>query len=376
MVTKIHKTSDGVYFAEKEDGEVIAEHSSVPDSVIQAAFDEAGTIIFDDSQYVLSLSGSTPLKLKNDSKIVASRTTVLQVPEDYSGVVIELGNAYQGAGVKARGIHWDGCNIREIGTTPSKLWTGFHLKSSDPNGMSQIKIENVEFGYIYNVSNNVGPLNAFLLEVTDTDCWIRDTIFRDIVTYSTVNSYVFKKDAVGGIPSTAIQRLYWQRCTVQANGYTQYGWKGIDGEANQFIDCFGYDFHNADDPHIISQFLPNTKRNQIWGGIMTSGAEYMDWQCPVGQIHVFDSFVYKESTNTVSNNDGKTRSFSWAHGAGTGVTPPLVEVIPLTADAAIGPYYVTADTTNITVTYKHTIPPPATPANTSSLKWYYKARLG
>lgn len=375
MVTTVKKTDDDVYWAEKGDGEVIAENSSAPDSVFQAAFDEGGHITAEDGLYPLTLAGNTALKAKADSKIVASRSAVLVVPEGYAADVIEISTAYQGggAGGKVNSLFIDGFTMREEGTDPGKLWNGYHFISSHADGMSNNKIQNTQFGSVYDVTNIRGPKRGVLLESTTTDGWMNHIEFENINMYSTVIGFEFKKDAVGGIPFNYINRVNFRRCTTQANGHVQYGWKGIDGEGHVFDDCRCYDFHNAAAPKIASQFLSTANKILILGGIMTINPTHMDWQCPVGNITVFDPFAYRQSVFTKSDNDGKTRTFTWPHGLS--VIPTLLDVTPLTPDANISPFSKTADATNITITYRGTLPPPPTAGNPDNLQWYWRTTL-
>jgi hypothetical protein len=114
---------------------------------------------------------------------------------------------------------------------------------------------------------------------------------------------------------------------------------------------------------------------------MTHNAQYMDWQCPTGNITVLDSFAYRQGVYTKSDYDGKTQTISWPHNFGTPnpgsntIIPKIVRVIAASPDAALAPFSYTADATNITITFRGVLPPPPTAGNPNNLQYQWVATI-
>jgi len=100
--------------------------------------------------------------------------------------------------------------------------------------------------------------------------------------------------------------------------------------------------------------------NKLWGNsagqIAVSGANSV--------VKYNDGYVTENSGTATFSGDGSTTSFSWAHGL-VG-TPSVVVVTAASADAA-GDFHVTADATNITITYAAA---PAAGTDNVVLWWY------
>lgn len=387
----IKKSDSGVYWAEFDDGEVLSEDSQYLDSVFQDAADIGGEINFDDGKtnsglYYDFSSGFTGIKVKSVSQIRGSKKVYLQVPSGYTGDVVILDVSYQSPLIQVTAFEWEGITMRESGTHEYN-WTGFHyLSNVDEGGVVYAKIKNCDVQY---------SKRGVLLESTDPGAWINACIFEDFHISGSRIGYEFKKDAVGGIPFNAINRINWTRCFHQSSSLTAYGYKGVDGEGHVFDDSRVYDIHlSAVSGKKISQFLATANKILILGGIMTGSSppQYMDWQCPEGNITVLDPFEKiilgggevkevraKKYTPFVADrgiytkpggNDGKTATFTIPHGQAS--TPTVYNVVGVTPDANVGPFDKSVDATNITIKYIDRLPPPSTPGLTNNLKWYWE----
>jgi hypothetical protein len=379
MTIKIKKSDSGVYWAEFSDGEVIAENSSSIDNVVQAALDLAGTIEFDDGKTTAGVdydvSGTfTGFKLKSKTNIKASKNTNIRVPQGYAGKVFIGDTAYITPSVQLSHVTIQGLSIKEIGNA-DYLWTGYHfIANGDNHGIVYLKMIDNDIHY---------PDKGVLFESAHATGWINACVLQDVHVGGARTGFEFKKDAVGGIPFNAINRLNFTRCFHQSSSITEYGYKAIDGEGHVFDDCRVYDIHlSTQSTKKLSQFLSTANKIFIWGGMMTgtSPPTYMDWQCPRRNITVIDPFIDplirgsgKGVRTHPTSNDGKTATFTWLHGQY--YTPTEFEVLPITPDANIGPFEKTADATNITIKYLDRLPPPTTPGNPiGHLKWYWEVK--
>ena len=387
----IKKSDSGVYWAEFADGEVIAENSQYLDTVFQAALDLAGTIEFDDGKTTAGLNYDVSptfagFKAKSRTLVKGSKNVNIRVPSAYAGDVMILDTAYITPSIQLSHFTWDGLTFKEAGAT-SYNWKGFHfLANGDNHGIVYADIRNCDIQY---------ASRGCLLESAHATAWINACFFENVHNAGSRVGYEWKKDAVGGIPFNAINRVNFTKCFHQSASITEYGFKGVDGEGHFFDDTRVYDIHTSTQPtKKISQFLSTANKIFILGGIMTGSTPplYMDWQCPEGNITVLDPFEKiilgggevkevraKKYTPFVADrgiytkpggNDGKTATFTIPHGQSS--TPTVYNVEAVTPDAAIGPFEKSVDSTNITIKYIDRLPPPSTPGLASNLKWYWE----
>lgn len=379
MSIKIKKSDSGVYWCEHSDGEVIAENSSSVDSVVKAACDLAGLIEFDDGKLETGqnydVSGTfAGWKLKSRTHIKASKNTFIRLPQGYTGKVFIGDTTYISPSIQLSHVTIDGLAFKELGATEYN-WTGFHFISNGPaHGVVYLKIIDTDIQY---------ASKGVVLECTEPTAWINGCEFTGVHNGGGRTGFEFKKDAVGGIPFNAINRINFTRCFHQSSSITEYGYKGIDGEGHMFDDSRVYDIHTSLVPNAkISQFLPTANKIIIWGGIMTGVTPplYMDWQCPRNNISIVDPFVdpilrggNKGIYTYPSSNDGKTTTFNIPHGQY--YTPTIYNVVPITTDANVGLIEKSADATNIIIKYIDKLPPPTTPGNPiGHLKWYWEVK--
>lgn len=377
MGIKIKKSDSGVYWAEFNDGEVIAENSSAVDSVFQAALNLTGDIEFDDGKTTAGVnydfSGSfAGVKVKSRTRVRGSKNVSLRVPSAYTGDVIILDTAYITPSVQLSHFTWDGLTFKEAGAT-SYNWKAFHfLSNGDAHGIVYVDIRNCDIQY---------ASRGCILESAHAGAWINACFFTDITNSGARVGFEWKKDAVGGIPFNAINRINFTRCFHQSSSITEYGFKAVDGEGHFFDDTRVYDIHESAQPNPkISQFLSTANKIFIHGGIMSSKTTpaWMDWQCPKGNITVIDPFLdpilrgdNKGIRTHPSSCDGKTSVFTIPHGQIT--TPTIYNVKALTPDALVGHFKIDVDATNFTLTYIDRLPPPTTLGNPiGHLKWYWE----
>lgn len=381
MPVKIKKTPEGVYRALTDGGNVLNSSSSAAQAVLQSAFDQSGDIWIGPGDW--NWNDIVPVKIKKKTHVYADPKAAFIAMNGYSGDMFLIETATDANAGSVWDVVWRGGDFKEAGPTPAYNSNPFHILSNTANkGIFDISIEYARAYYNSNV--------AVLMETTDIAAWITDCNFIHNFWFGPRVGFEMRK--VAGAPYNYINRCNFMDNTIQSGSNTLWGFKGMDGDSQEFYNNIVYDKSLGAPGIKHSQFLSTVKNHIIMGGYMT-GVVGTDWErlCPEKEITIIDaptSTANFKALKTPSltmvppqegiytlptSNDGKTRTFAIPHGLG--VTPTVYKVEGVTIDALVGPLEITSvDATNINISYTGIIPPPTTPGRPGHLKWFWRAK--
>ncbi len=367
--TKIYKDVDGYTVAEGQDGEILSESNTAPETPIQAALDRKGMIFLSEGTYDLG-SGFAGLTIKTSTTLVSSWATQLRVPNAYTGSVIMVDPLAANDNVTDISM-LGGLKLTEQGSAACN-WTGLHYKlnSNTGKGITHCHLGNCR------VSNSK---TAMCIEIIDAGSWISSVDCKQLIVYNSRNGINFLNTVNDSTPFVSAMRF--SDMVMQGSAIAEYGIKGITGNNHVYDNIAIWDLHlssvgagSGADAH-SAEFLAGATNMTVIGGLFTN--YNLVNNADKGQVRFLDSYgpnkVWQYIKETYSTaGDGFTKSFTIAHGMP--LTPDDVYVTAASKDA-IGNFYWTKDATNIYVTYISKAPPPATAGNTNNVSFEWRVSV-
>lgn len=217
--TNIFQVGSTVY-ARKNDGTIISS-GTVPETVIQAAYNQKGLIKYDNSTYVMS-GAFAGLTIPIDT-LVDMGSAVIQVPNAYASFVHRVQTAYFGGLI--------GGYTQEAGT-PARLWTGFLM---EPGAGQSIDFFTLQKHYFWN------PGVGLKLRLSTATTWINGNFFRDLLMDGPpVKGVVFETTGAGSTEANGntFENVHIE-CSSSATATD--GFKDIMHPRNTFINCYVWD---------------------------------------------------------------------------------------------------------------------------------------
>lgn len=377
--TFIYKDSDNYYVAESQDGQILGENNSTPETLLQTGLDRQGILKLRGD--FLCSAGLTGLKLKSNTIIDAGPESWIRVPNGYTGDLFIFDYTYQGStiwNVSMTGI----LNVGEQGS-PAYNWDAIALLLKDPGSPSSSGICFCDLGNL-NVNNAKSAVN---IDLQHAGGWVTSCTFEKIKVWTSRRAIQFVNTAavtsVPGISSNTFENIWMQSSSV-----TDYGVKDVLGKNLWFKDVSIWDLqasYDDDDPDTdpgdghSASFTPYVDQIFVEGGIMMY--YNLENNAAKGKVKWIDAhsgqtvWQYYEELTTYQTNGSLTGDRVYTITHGLGYTPDWIDVIPKSEDALISPIKWTWDGTNITITYQGTPPPPATAGNQNNVKFAWRASI-
>src|SRR5919107_959118 len=263
--------------AQKSDGSNPI-HGPITDVLIQTALNDPGPlddpsgiragpghIHILDGIYDLNSSTFQGFNLKSFTTLTLSPQTVLRVPNGYAGHVFKLESS---AGRAVSDCMIDGGDIREMGASPQRQWTG-------------ILLHGVGTGVLFNKFMNTTIRNAKVgiqLAATsdpnappDRQGWTNGNLFEGLKMWTNDIFIDFIMD--GPYPQnnniTGIQRNSFINISCQSGSNTLHGVRNIRHVGNSFMNVNIWDIHVGPPGAVISNVHPDARGTIIISGIMT-----------------------------------------------------------------------------------------------------------
>ncbi len=367
--TKVYIDEDDYVVAEGQDGEILSESNTTPETPIQAALDRKGIVWICEDNYDLSAS-FTGLTIKSSTTLMGSWNTFLRVPNAYEGSVLMVDPLAANDNVTDISM-LGGLRITEQGTAANN-WTGLHYKlnSNTGKGITHCHLGNCRI---------TDAKTALCIEMIDADSWISSVDVSQLIVYNSRNGIDFLNTVEDSSPFISAMRF--SNMVMQGSAIAEYGIKGITGNNHVYDNIAIWDLHlstvgagSGADAH-SAEFLAGATNMTVIGGLMTN--HNLINNAEKGQVRFLDSYgpnkiwqYIGEVYQTAGN--GYTKSFTIAHGLS--YTPEDVIVTAVSKDA-IGTFYWTKDDTNIYVTYTSKAPAPATASNSNNVQLYWRASV-
>ena len=375
--TTVYKDAEGFTVAEDDDGLILAQSSTAPETVIQTALDRKGDLKFlGPATHACStgLTAAGGLKIKSNTTIYSNYDVKITVPNGYAGGALVADPTYNAGTVISTKII-GGLKVEEAGT-PQRLWDGFLMKLNNGGLVSPATagICFANFGYLY--VNNAKTALAF--DLTHADGWITSTKFECITVFNTVNGVEFRNTVSSTAPS--ISTLHVEDFWFQSGGSTAFGVKGVIGNNHTWDNASIWDLQlsgSGAGTGKSAQFMPIAQNQLVLGGILMHFN--LDNQAPPGQVRWIDGhgptpeLQYIERLYQTNGSTIGGKVYTIPHGMG--LTPDWVDVIPKSKDAMTSDITWSQDSTNIIVTYRGTPPPPATAGNQNNVKLQWRASV-
>lgn len=367
--TKIYKDLDGYTVAEGQDGEILSESNTAPETPIQAALDRKGMLWLCENTYTFSGSFAG-LKIKTGTTLMSSWNTILTVPNAYTGSVLIVDPLDANDNITDISMQ-GGLRLTEAGT-PACNWTGLHYKlnSTTGKGITHTHLGNCR------ISNSK---TALCIEMLHDSSWISSVDCKQLIVYNSRNGINFLNTV--GDTTPFISAMRFSDMVMQGSAIAEYGVKGITGNNHVYDNMAVWDLHmstvgagSGADAH-SAQFLAGATNMTVIGGLFTN--HNLQNSAGKGQVRFFDSYGPNPLFQYIGElyqtaGDGFTKVFTITHGMP--LTPSDVDVKAMNKDSS-GTFTWTVDSTNIVVTYTSKAPPPATSSNTNNVKLYWRASV-
>jgi hypothetical protein len=379
----LYKDSDNWYVLESGDGEILGQNQTTPETLLQTGLDRKGTFkIKGDISCSTGLTTQGGLKLKSDTLLDFGPETWIRVPQGYATDLFVFDYTYQNATIWNVGVNGI-LNVNEQGT-PQKQWSAIGCLLKDPGSPASKGICLNDFGNIF-VNN---ARNAIRLDLQHSGGWITSTNFKRFKIFTSVNGIEFVNSAgissgVPGISSNTFEHIW-----LQSGGSTEYGVKNVMGKNLWFKDVSIWDLQNSyddgdpdtdlGDGHSAS-FSPYCSQIFVEGGIMMY--YNLENNAPKGTVHWIDAhddvanWEYYIEPTIYETNGSLTGGRVYTINHGLGYQPDWIDVIPKSEDALISPIKWDWNSTEITITYQGTPPPPATAGNQNNIKFAWRASI-
>ena len=223
-----------------------------------------------DGIYDLS-SSFQGFNLRSFTTLTLSPQTVIRVPNGYAGYVFGLESTAEGA---VSDCTIDGGDIREMGPTPQRQWTGILLYADRDgilfNKFKNTTIRNAKIGIQLVATSDPntpsgspvidgGWVNANLFEGMKM---LENDIFIDFVMYG---PYLPDRDS----NITGIHRNHFINIECQSEWNTIHGVRNIRHDGNSFINVNIWDIDRGSPGAVISSVHPDARGTIIISGIMT-----------------------------------------------------------------------------------------------------------
>jgi len=267
--TKVIVRNEGAACVARWDDGRILYSGTAPESGLQAAFNQSGSVYVADGVYILgnTFPGLTIGNISgaNDrqKKITFASEAELRVPQNnWSGTVITF---------------LDGCNncdvaggyISEGGASPTFLWTAFKLQSSTQDGNQDNTIRDT-------VIKNVGTgIELRVFSGSGNNGYVSSNTFENIRITRPQYGIVFNQEAALGTV-TAMNRNHFDRVVAEfghSSGVSG-GVIGVLGRSNVFLDCVMYDIPQSGQSECV--IASGSTDTLIIQGIMTMN-EFLDY---------------------------------------------------------------------------------------------------
>lgn len=358
---------------EDRQGKVISESNTTPETIIQQGWDRQGDLKW--SGIHPMSAGFTGLKYRSNLTIYTDYTTKIQVPAGYTGGALVVDPQYNGGTVMSTKMI-GGLKIEEQGGS-QRNWDGFkfNLNNGGLTPPATLGTCFCNFGYVY----ILGAKTAVAIDQIHADGWLTSCKFECITVFGTRNGVEWR-NTVGMATQPGVSTLNFDNFWWQSSGVSEYGVKNMAGNNHVWNSCAIWDVQlstvnsppDAPGANMHSSEWSNKATNQlILGGILMhwnvvdntnkGQVRWIDGHGPPPQLELY-KFIYQ-------TNGSSTGSKVYTIPHGMGLTPDFVHVAPASPDAATSQFTWTKDSTNITVTYLGTAPPPWTPGNQNNVKF-------
>jgi parallel beta-helix repeat protein len=248
------------------------------------------------------------------------------------------------------------------------------------SGVVGIEVNTCDFVRIYNayiyLTSGGSSRGIYAVDVNDLtvrDCYVLRASYGIGIYKSALSTMYNNKILNNHVENITILGIHAQYCSeleIKGNVIKNTNDNGIDVLNSAYFTVVDNQLVNAGNPNGFSIGIYQEADGTCHDGIVTRNV-IRDWtsfwvQPTATNIQVFRNigYVTENSGKSTFSGDGSTTTFTIAHGLAKQPTKVLVTA---GSDAAKGDFYVTADATNITVTYA-TAPPSGT--NNVVLNWY------
>ena len=315
--------SGSLYKSKRGDGTLLASSTTL-DTVVQAALDERGLILWPEaaSRWFYQPSNVAAWTIHEYTRLIMACNIL--VSSAYASTLFTIDDDISG-GLTQKWIFIDGGYITQAGATPSQTWTGIDLKSHSNNtsggsgGITACKFSNIWM--------NKPGTGIKLTALTGDNSWINGNIF-DMITVA--NCHIgFDFNTADDHPTNhSAHRNTFINCIAQANsnlddqsqGAMIYGFHDITGRQNTFYHCQGWD---TTDSNISCNIKSTAMDTCIHGGLMVY--KPIDWEI-TQDLGVRTVVFPMESVHSAAGwNAGVTNPFlkktgTWSGYCGTGPT--------------------------------------------------------
>lgn len=223
--------SGSTYYAVLNNGTIQSSSTTAPETVIQAALDNASFVYIAGDTYPFS-GGFSGLSVTSSGKtIIGGKNVLLQVPQGYTGDLIKYEGSILGGGIY-------GCKMGEAGT-PQKLWKAIHIKSTG----SSAAIKHMRFDYI----QIDAPGWMVYLENTTSGAFINSMEFNNIYGYYPIIGFEW----VDAASNDGYLHNNYSHIDIQADSNTTYGFKNVMSRSPMFVGCHVQDMDTDDTQMLI-----------------------------------------------------------------------------------------------------------------------------
>lgn len=269
--------------AQKYDGSNPIIHP-IAEVVIQSALDDPGPldnpsgiragpghIHILDGTYDLTSSSFQGFYFRSFTTLTLSPQAVLRVPNGYAGHVFGLGST---AGRSVSDCTIDGGDIREMGPSPQRKWTGILLYGGRDgilfNKFKNTTIRNAKIGIrLAATSDPTAPPGSPVID----GGWVNGNLFEGLkmwandifIDFIMDGPYVPARDSnIAGI-----HRNHFINIECQSGSNTLYGVRNIRHDGNSFMNVNIWDIDRASPGAVVSNVHSDARETIIISGIMT-----------------------------------------------------------------------------------------------------------
>ncbi len=311
--------SGTVYKSKKGDGTLLASSTTL-DTVVQAALDQKGLILWASSpDFVLyQPSNLVAWNIHENTHLIMGAQLI--VSSAYSGTLFTIDDTY-GGDHSVHNVVIDNLVCTQ-GGTPSMTWTALQLKSASNSGGAG-GISTCQFRNMYLRDCGTG---IYLNASAGTNSFINGNMFDSITVYTPHIGFDFNCPG-GNSANQTSHRNTFTNCISQANSNVDdqsqqamiNGYRNIAGRENTFYNCKSWDVTPSNTCCNITSGGVDTV---IHGGLMTYTPE--DWEITQdlgARTVVFPANIDSHSGyNTALTNPFIRKTGTWNGASSTGAT--------------------------------------------------------